>query len=203
MPIAKLRPGDHRDILATKFEIEHEEVFHLKNLYKLVHEWLEDEGFEAVDTGDDKIETLYLDRTKADGSKEHHIWWRCIQVPRGNNYYRYFLKIDWQTLNMRKIEIMHKGHKFKTNKGDVIIRVEAWLQLDYKEKWMKNPLLRIFERWFRERFYLENIKKYRDDLYLTAFRLHQTVKQYLELKAPTDWGRPFHPVRGVGRSRYD
>jgi len=192
-----LRPGDDRDILATKFEIEHEDVFHLKNLYKLVHEWLVDEDFVSVDTGDDKIESLYLDRTKPVGDKEHHIWWRAIQVPRGNNYYRYFLKIDWQTLYMKKIEIMHKGHKFSTNKGDVILRIEAWLQLDYKDKWRKSPLLRIFDKWFRQRFYLENIKKYRDDLYAAAFRLNQTIKQYLELKAPADWGRPFHPARGV------
>jgi predicted DCC family thiol-disulfide oxidoreductase YuxK len=200
MGAAKLRPADslNRDILATKFEIENEEVFHLKNLYKLVHEWLVDEGFNAVDgKSDDKFEALYLDHTKADGAKEHHIWWRTIQAPRGNNYYRYFLKIDWQTLRMQSIEIMHKGQKFKTNKGDVIIRIEAWLQLDYQDKWLKSPILRIFERWFRERFYLERIKSYKHDLYLTSFRLHQTIKQYLQLKAPVDWGRSFHPEKGV------
>ena len=203
MAVAKLRPGDERDVLATKFEIEHEDVFHLKNLYKLVHEWLVDEGFQAADAPDDKIETLYLDRSKATGDKEHHIWWRCIQIPRGNSYYRYFLKVDWQTLYMKKIEIMHEGQKFSTNKGDVILRVEAWLQLDYQDKWKENPILRFFDTWFRRRFYLENVKKYKHDLYLTAYRLHQTIKQYLELKMPVDWGKPFHPTRGVGHSRHD
>jgi hypothetical protein len=162
-----------------------------------MYEWLVDEGFVSVDTGDDKIESLYIDHTYANGEKEHQIWWRAVQVPRDNNYYRYFLKIDWQTLYMKKIEIMHKGQKFSTNKGDVILRIEGWLQLDYKDKWKKSPLLRIFDEWFRRRFYLEKVKSYRHDLYLTTFRLHQTIKQYLELKAPVDWGRPFHPVRGV------
>ncbi|MBN2052485.1 hypothetical protein JW756_03200 [Candidatus Woesearchaeota archaeon] len=197
MGVAKLRPGDPRDILATKFEIENEEVFHLKNLYKLVHEWLVDEGFESADGDADKFETLYLDRMKESGEKEHHIWWRTVQTPRGNNYYRYFLKIDWQTLYMKKIEIMHKGQKFSTNKGDVILRVEAWLQLDYDDKWKDSKFLSFFERWFRERFYLDKIKSYRQDLYLTAFRLHTVVKQYLQLKAPVDWGKPFHPVKGL------
>jgi len=197
MGIAKLRPGDSRDILATKFEIENEEVFHLKNLYKLVHEWLVDEGFNSVDDDADKFETLYLDRMKESGEKEHHIWWRTIQIPRSNKYYRYFLKIDWQTLCMKKIEIMHKGQKFSTNKGDVILRVEAWLQLDYDDEWKNSKLLTFFDRWFRERFYLEKIKSYKQDLYLTAFRLHTAIKQYLQLKSPIDWGRPFHPPKGV------
>jgi len=195
--VAKLRPNDERDILATRFEIENEEVFHLKNLYKLVYEWLNDEGFLSVDTGDDKIESLYLDRTSGSGEKEHQIWWRAVQTPRGNKYYRYFLKIDWQTLYMKKIEIMHKGQKFGTNKGDVIIRIEAWLQLDYDDNWRSSKFLNFFDRWFRERFYLEKIKSYKHDLYLTTFRLHNTIKQYLQLKAPTDWGRPFHPPKGI------
>jgi hypothetical protein len=195
--VAKLRPGDERDILATRWEIEHEQVFHLKNLYKLMYEWLVDEGFEAVDTGDDKIEAMYVDQTYPGGFKEHQIWWRACQVPRGNAYYRYFLKIDWQTLVMTKIEIMHKGQKFSTNRGDVIIRCEAWLQLDYQDKWKNSKFLHFFDEWFRKRFYLEKIKAYRQDLYATAYRLENTVKQYLELKSPVDWGKPFHPVRGV------
>ncbi len=197
MAIAMLRPGDPRDILATKYEITHRDVFHLKNLYKLIHEWLVDEDFKAADTNDDKFEYMYLDRTIASGEKEHIIWWRAVDNPRGNNYYRYFIKIDWQTLYVKKIEIMHKGHKFKTNNAEVSLKVEAWLQLDYQDKWKNSPLLSFFDRWFRERFYLENIKKYKDDLYVTAFRLHNTIKQYVQMKMPVDWGRPFHPPRGV------
>ena len=198
-PPAQLRPGDSlgRDILVNKFELENEETFHLKNLYKLIWEWMGDEGFVSVDSGDDKIEALYVDRSFANGQKEHRIWWRGVQTPRDNKYYRYYLKIDWVVLYMKKIEIMHKGQKFTTNKGDVILFIEAWLQLDYQNKWQKNPILKIFDRWFRERFYLENIKSYKHDLYLTAFRLHNTIKQYLQLKQPVDWGRPFHPERGV------
>lgn len=198
MAMAMLRPGNPRDILATKYELEIEDVHHLKNLYRLVHEWLDQENFRAVDSGDDKIESFYLDRITHTGEKEHHIWWRTVHAPNGNSYVRYFIKIDWQTLYMKKIEVMHKGHKFKTNKGDAILRFEAWLQLDYQNKWLNNPILRVFDRWFRERFYLESIKKYRHDLYNIAFRLNHTVKQYMELKMPVDWGRPFWPERGVG-----
>jgi hypothetical protein len=198
-PPAQLRPGDSlgRDILVNKFELENEETFHLKNLYKLIWEWMGDEGFVSVDSGDDKIEALYVDRSFANGQKEHRIWWRGVQTPRDNKYYRYFIKIDWVVLGMKKIEIMHKGQKFTTNKGDVVLFIEAWLQLDYQNKWQKNPILKIFDRWFRERFYLENIKSYKHDLYLTAFRLHNTIKQYLQLKSPVDWGKPFHPEKGV------
>jgi hypothetical protein len=200
MPIIMLRPEekDKKDILAAKFEIEHEDVYHMKNLYKRVYEWLVDEGFTAAEGPSDTLyETLYWERTRANDSQEHHIWWRAVDTPRNNAYYRYFLKIDFQTINMKKIEIMHKGQKFGTNKGDVIIRVEGWLQLDYNDQWKKSGILSMFEQWFRERFYLADWRKYKDDLYLTTYRLHTTIKQYLQFKMTTDWGRSFHPERGV------
>jgi hypothetical protein len=202
MPIQTLKQPS--DKLIVKFELEHEDVFHLKNLYKRIYEWMVDEGFVAAENpyaidgaGDTYYETLYWERTKPNDTQEHHIWWRGIDLPRGNHYYRYFLKVDYQTLNCKKIEIMHKGQKFGTHKCDVILRIEAWLQLDYRQDWNKNPVTRFFERWFKERFYLADWKKYKDDLYLEAYRLNSAIKQYLEFKAVVDWGRPWHAERGT------
>ena len=200
MAIAQLRPGNPNDLPVAKFEIENEDVFHLKNLYKRIYEWLDDEGFVSVDVGDDKIERFYLDRTLLNGNKEHHIWWRTVMEPRDNKYYRYFLKVNYQTLNVKKMEIMHKGQKFGTNTGDVIIRVESWLQMDYPnetESWDKNSFLKIFKTWFNKRVYKEKIDTYKTDLYRTTYRLHTAIKQYLQLKMTDDWGRPFHPEKGV------
>ncbi|MBU1198580.1 MAG: hypothetical protein KKF46_02665 [Nanoarchaeota archaeon] len=198
---ARLRPEEvgKREFNVAKFEVDHEEVMHLKNLYKLVHAWLVDEGFSAADgkPGDDKFETLYLERINQAGMKENHIWWRAVMIPRGNRYYRYFLKIDWQILAMKTVEIMHKGQKFKTNKGEIIMRVEAWLQLDYRNEWEKSGLLSRLEMWFRERHYLKEIKSYKKDLYKTAYRLHSTIKQFMNLKMPVPWGKSFHAEKGT------
>jgi hypothetical protein len=198
MGCAKLRPNEVgvRDILAAKFELEHEDVLHLKNLYKRIYEWLKEENFTSC-YNDDYPEILYLDRAFSDGTGEHHIWWRSIHTPKGNRYYRYFLKIDYQTLRVNKVEIMHRGQKFKTNKVDVILRIEAWLQLDYKNEWNDNAVLRYFERWFRERVFLEKMYSYKRDLYRTAYKLNSAIKQYLQFKSPYDWGQPFHAEKGT------
>lgn len=123
---------DH-NILVSRLEIENEETFHMKNLYKLIHDWLFEEGFKTIydDPEDENPEILYLERILGTGVKEHRIWWRCLRAPGNSKYYRYFLKIDWTTLNMKSIEVMHQGHKMKTDRGDCIIRIWAYLQLDY------------------------------------------------------------------------
>lgn len=192
-----LRPGDPRDILVAKFEIENEEVFHFKNLYKLIYEWLEEEGYKTIDEAGE-IESLYLEMLDQEGNKQHHIWWRTQMIPEDNRYYRYFLKIDFQTLNMKSIEIMEQGHKMSTNKGDVIFRVEGWLQLDYRNEWQNHWFLKHWDKLYRERIYKNQIETYRADFYSTVYRLQQTVKQYLKLKTPFPRARLFRPEKGLG-----
>jgi hypothetical protein len=197
-----ITPSGPKDILVARMVVENEETFHLKNLYKLLYSWLDEEGFYDI-YGDRVIngnpETFYLERISGTASREHRIRWRCTRNPNSSTYYRYYLKIDWVTLNMKSIEVMHQGYKMKTDRGDIIITIEAWLQLDYSEGWEKNSFLRstFIQRLFRNRIYKEQIESYKVDLYKTAYRLQNTIKQYLKLKTLYEMPKPFHPEKGI------
>lgn len=188
------------DILVSQMEIENEDTFHMKNLYKMIHDWLLEEGF--VDQFDDteNPEIFYLERILGTGLKEHRIWWRVLRYPGGkasSGYYRYFLKIDFLTLNMKSIEVMHQGHKMKTDRGDCIIKIWAWLQLDYDKKWRNSDFLMRFDKLFRNRIYKAQIEAYKVDLYKTTYRLQNVIKQYLKLKTIYEMPKPFHPAKGL------
>ena len=189
---------DH-NILVSQMEIENEDTFHMKNLYKLIHDWLIEEGFKTIydDPEDENPEIFYLERILGTGVKEHRIWWRCLKVPQKSGYYRYFLKIDFMTLNMKSIEVMHQGHKMKTDRGDCVIRIWAYLQLDYNEKWRNSPFLMRFDKIFRNRLYKEQIEAYKIDLYKATYRLQNVIKQYLKLKTLYEMPKPFHPEKGL------
>ena len=195
-----LRPKEvgKKDILAAKFEIENEQTFQFKQLYKIMYEWLMEEGWGNQYVPDNKkLETLYYEKTFQGGMQEHAIWWRCQRNPHGNRYFRYVMKIDFQTIGMGKTEVLHKGAKFKTYVGDIVLRVESWLQLDYKNEWMDHWLLKHFDRVFRQRVYRKNIELYKQDLYNDTYRFQQMIKQFLKLKNPMQMGESFHPQRGI------
>ena len=199
MPGAMLRPEDDRDILAASFETEYEEVHNLKNFYKRVYEMLEDEGWKSADSNgkDANFETLYFDKTTQDGAQFHHIWWRAIKIPEKNSYYRYFMKVDFQTLYMKKHELVIKGQKISSFKGSTIMRVSSYLQLDYDDKFKNSSFINKLERKFRKRIYFAEVEKAKRDLYLGTYRFHTLVKQFMGMKPIiADWGRPFHPERG-------
>jgi hypothetical protein len=194
--------GDDYNILVSYYEIENEETFHMKNLYKLIHDWLEEEGFRDIYGDTVNPEIFYLERMLGTGAKEHRIWWRCLKTPQKSGYYRYFLKINFMTLNMKSIEVMHQGHKMKTDRGDCVIRIWSYLQLDYDRKWRGDAkeltgYKRFFDKLFRNRIYKAQIEAYKVDFYKTAYRLQSVIKQYLKLKTLYEMPRPFQPERGI------
>jgi hypothetical protein len=189
-----------KDILVAKVMVENEETFHMKNLYKLIHDWLDEEGFRDIygERGTSgNPEVFYLERILGTGAKEHRIRWRCVKDPTNSDYYRYFIKIDFTTINMKSIEIMHQGYKMKTDRGDCIIDIEAWLQLDYKGEWVTHPILKKVDKLFRNRIYKEQIETHKVNLYKTVYRLQNTIKQYLKLKTLYEMPKPFHPEKGI------
>ena len=38
----KFKKRENKDILVAKITVDNEDTFHLKNLYKLIHDWLDD-----------------------------------------------------------------------------------------------------------------------------------------------------------------
>ncbi len=191
-----------KDILVAKIQIENEDTFHLKNLYKLIHDWMDEEGFLDLygeRHPDGTPEIFYLERIGSSGSREHRIRWRYLKTPRDSTYYRYFIKIDFLSINMKSIEVMHQGYKMKTDRGDLVIDVEAWLQLDYANSWDKNSFLKnkFIQRLFRNRIYKERVESQKVDLYKFTYRLQNIIKQYLKLKTLYEMPKPFHPEKGL------
>jgi hypothetical protein len=198
MPHFKFDNDPTYDILVAKIEIENEETFHMKNLYKMIHDWLAEEGFGSIyDSSDDNPEIFYLERILGSGSKEHRIWWRCLRTPASSQYYRYFLSINFMTLNMKSIEVMHQGHKMKTDRGDVVLFISSYLQLDYNRRWRDSPFMMNFDKLFRNRIYKAQIEAYKIDLYKTTYRLQNIIKQYLKLKTIYEMPKAFHPEKGL------
>jgi len=197
MPDLKLDPADKLHVRQiAMFEVEKEDVFHLKNLYKLIYDWFRINKLTSLEN-DEWPETLYMQRVLGNGNLENHIWWRFHANHFKSNYYKYFIKFDYQTLNMGTSEMTHKGKKVKTNKGDVILRCTTYLMLDYNREWRDHPFLSFFEPFFIKRIMKHRVEELRTDLWVLTYKLQDTIKQYLKMKSPYEMTKPFHPELGV------
>lgn len=188
----------HKEELIHNFEIEYENIHHFKNLYILIHNWLEDNNFIALEPGQkDKFETLYFEKVMQNNSKEHHIWWRTKRDLK-DSFLDYVINIDFQTLYMSESKIMKKGKQVKTNFGDSIIRAEAKLVIDKNDFFKKSKLLRFFKNRYMNYWKKAKIEQARDELEELFFNLQGTIKNYLDINTSREMQDSFYfPKKGV------
>jgi hypothetical protein len=172
------RLGDDRDILVIELEVEKEDVMKFKPVYEALHQYLAEAGFMHPQTNDDKIEDLYWERWVPSGAKEQHIWWRVYK--RINPYIRYFVTIDWQTLNVTKAEVAYKNKKVSGEKIDCIVRIKCYLQWDYENKFQESFAWK-FKKIFFNKIYEEDLKKQKKELERFALGAQRLVKSYFEM----------------------
>lgn len=176
-----------------EYRIEARGVLHLKNLYKHIHEWLDDENYYDPDTGNENFENFYHQITKANGLMYHHIWWRVLKnVGKGNrDKFHAFLKVNIKTIAMSKHETMIDGKKFKTYKGEVTFFLKGYLRVDPEDKWNNHPILKHFQKVLVERWLKNRVDQYKKEIYDDILELQRYIKHYMggytDLPADEGW----------------
>lgn len=181
------------------FEIEIEYVTHLKDLYKRLHYWLENEQFTDYN-GMSGFETLYWQRDLPHGAQEHHIWWRAYKYPgmQGNpqKQFRWFFKINMRTINTSRTEVMHKGRKWKMYQTNAVVNFDSFLIFEYEQGFKKSAFLRsLLQRWkkwsYKDRkYYFENALRKK------SIEFQNIVKEFLELKQDREQPANIYPPGG-------
>lgn len=197
-------------ILCAKWRVKHRDIFDMKALYKLLHEWIKEKDwidFQDDSAVGDQHENLYLDKTGLHGDKELWIWWRVWNWPdirHTNSFFRYHIDFDFHCVYMQDTEVMFRGKKVKTNKGEVELKTWAWIEMDYNGEWSKHPILRFFLEFFNLRIFYNDLLKHKVELYRESFRLQGIVKKFLQLKQflPEQEVEPFHPSKGIPEGAY-
>ncbi len=173
-------------------EITYKEIFSMKFLYTVIHEWLMLNNY-ADAMGEPMhqfIEVMYFERRL--DVRELRIWWRAYKQPVAGSYYRYRLRIDYRIINMVNVEVVRNGRKMKVQDGEVTIEIHPTLELDYESRWEKHPILKWVEEIYRTRLIYKRIEEHKRELYKEAYRLHGFIKKYLELKTFAPEIETFH-----------
>lgn len=193
MPDLNFDPASRFNPVIAEWEIEHEDVFNLKRLLTISHDWLYSNGWRCIDSKDERFETLYNHKVLANGNIEHNIWWRAFLIPKKSEYVKWIFKLDFQTINMGKTKI----NGASSNKGDIIIRCKSYMMMDYQRKWRDHKILKYFHNYFMNKFYRDELEQFKIDLWNMTYELEAVIKEFMKLKHPVKIQKQFHPDKGV------
>jgi hypothetical protein len=199
MPIKKI-PGD-RLIEAAKFRIKFKDIFNMRAFYIALHEWFLEYKWSSVDCDGkiedkDHYETLYLERVGGKGEKEMWWIWRLQKIPSKNSYYKFHLDMDFHPLAILNTEVIREGKKFKAVKGEVEVRLTAYVEFDYTGEWSNHPILKIFNTVFPKRIFRQELyEDHKRELYREVYILQDYMKRWFKLKSflPYEEITPFYP----------
>ena len=201
----------HEAKVVEEFRVKYKDVFHLKNLYIMMHEYLYEEGWYGMPEAQKapnkyasnahaNIEKLYLEKFCQkglhQGGKEMWLWWRVFKMPdsKWNSYFRYRLDIDFHMVYIQNIEVMHQGKKMKIQKGEIEMFIRPWIEADYQSHWEKHWFLKHVQEMYEMRVLSQEMEKREKELWREGYRLQGVIKRYLNMRTFIPVPEPFHPA---------
>lgn len=195
------------EIKIPETRVKYKDVFNLKNLYVMMHEYLIEEKWFGKDgpTGTSpggihsNIETLYLEKFCQKGlhagGKEMWIYWRLFKKPEGrySGYVRYRLNIDFHGVYLQNREIMQQGKKIQVQFGEMEIFFNGAVQTDYDSKWNNHWLLKHWQDIYEKRIISQDLDKHEKMLWREVYKLTSVVKRYLDMRVFAATPEPFTP----------
>jgi len=166
----------------AKFTITYKDVFSLKYVYFLLHEWLVEQGY-CSEKDEQFPEMYYLQKENPAVGKE--IWWRWRlgKQPAGAvKFWRFMLDIDVHVLGLNDAEIMVKDKKIKVNKGEIEFQVASYVVYDVGKEWEKSSWLKPFKKVYVERVAKSKVSELKKELNTDVYRLQDALKTYLKLE---------------------
>ena len=147
-------------------------VFNFKEFYEFCYTWLADKEYDIT-------ENKYSEKVTANG-KEVEIEWAAER--KISDYFKFVIKAYWRITGMVDVEVQKDNTKVKMNRGRVEVKVSAYIEKDYENRWEENPFLKflrgVYDKWIIK----ERIKQYEQKLFGEADEFVSQAKAFLELE---------------------
>ncbi len=132
--------AEKEDVFSSK--IKFDGLLDFSGFYKFCYDWLSEErGFGLS-------ETAYKEKIKGD-SKDIDIEWKGSS--KATDYFRFDIKVEFQVIGMKDVEVVKDGTKIKMNKGGVQVKIKGTLVRDYNGKFETTPTQKfmrsVYEKW--------------------------------------------------------
>jgi hypothetical protein len=183
------------DIFGKAVRVKFSDVYHIKEFYAALHEYLVENKWKDAAGDGDHWETFYMERVKQGDYREVWIRWRPKKKAEGSEYFVYHLDFDWHCIGVKATEIIVDGKKVKANSGDIEINMKIYIEKKYEKDFKEHSFLRSFLNIFNQRIYSANITQRKKEAYHEFYALQNFMKQWFRLKRymPYEESKNFFP----------
>lgn len=180
-----LQPPKNWDPLfdeGTPIRVKYKDIFDLKAFYKALHEWLLEYNWKDPDKDGDHWETYYGERVDQTGARELWIAWRMEKKPDDAPFLSYHLEFEFHCLAITNTEVVREGHKRKVNKGEMELKMWAYVEKKYEKAFDSHSILKHITDLFTKRIYRKDFEQRKKELYQEVYVLQNFMKKWFKMK---------------------
>ncbi|MDP2672276.1 MAG: hypothetical protein Q8O84_00490 [Nanoarchaeota archaeon] len=154
-------------------KMKYDGIFSFSGFYKFCYDYLTEEfGFYVA-------ELKYSEKITGD-AKEIKIEWEGEK--KITDYFKYVVKVDFNIIGLKNVEVQREGKKIQTNKGLIEISMKGILVSDYEGKYNTSPALRFFRGVYEKWIIPSTIEQIEDKLVSHCDGFLGEAKAYLDLE---------------------
>ena len=174
--------------------VKYKDIFDLKGFYETLFEYLKEHGWDDGKGGVEHWESYYGERIDQSGAKEIWMNWRLAKDADGAPL-KYYLDFTWHCIAISKAEIVRNGQKLSMNKGEVELKIWAFIEKKYEGAFNQHSFLKMFTNIFTKRIYRKALEARKKELYQETYALQNFIKQWFKLKRylPYEETKNFYP----------
>ena len=162
-----------KDVI-VKEEFRYNGIAIWKDVYEHAHTWLKGEDYVIHE---EKYEEIHRGDTK-----EARIKW--VATKKITDYFRSYIEVNWQLLNMTDVEVEINGKKKKMNKfSELKLNIKGVLERDYEGKWEPSRFYKFLKEMYQKYIIPERIDQMEDKVRDLVQDFKEEMKGYLQLTA--------------------
>jgi hypothetical protein len=159
------------EIVIEQMRLTYEGLFSVRELYKMITEWLEEKGY-------DQKEVKNTEVVKPEGK---YIEIMIEPWKKYTDYVKSIIKLRMIFSDIKEVEVEKDGVKVKLNQGKAQFVFDAHLVSDYENRWEAKPTFFFIRTLFDKYFYKPVMSGYRTQLKEYTMDLHSRIKAFLNL----------------------
>ena len=154
-------------------KIKYDVIVFFRDFYKFCYDWLTEETDLLV------AETKYVEKLKGN-EKDIDVEW--VGVRKVTDYFKFEVKVKFQILRLKEVEITQKGIKIKTNQGSVEVKVTGTLIRDYEGKFETTAHRKFLRSTYEKWVIPSRIEQFEEKLISDSDEFLSQAKAYLDLE---------------------
>ena len=155
--------------------IRYKGLFDFDGLYNLMVRWLKARRYWFK-------ETDYKHKVPGPYGAEKEIYWMAEK--KINDYIGYTIKMYTHLFEINDVEVIKDGEKKRLMNARLEIYFDAWVTVDFEKRMERSKIWAALADVYYKYFLKEDLESiHHDTLYYRLFRLHNLVKEFLDMEA--------------------